>query len=77
MHEIREYILFYEAGRPKKRYLSKQVRRQRSRAYRRKRSQIRQKAKKYRKTAAYRKQQRLYKKKYARGSYRPDKRIYH
>ena len=73
--EIENYL--DEAGRPIKRHLKKSVRRQRSREYKKKRSSIKRKQALYRRTPAYRRQQRLYKKKMKFAAYRPKKRIYH
>ncbi len=79
MNNIREYILLHEAGRPKKKIYSREARRQWRRKHYRGAERIRKlkQMKRYRRKSAYKKQQRLYKRKFGRSSYRPTKRIYH
>ena len=71
---IRTYIL--EAGRPVKKRYKKETRRQRHREYRKERAQILRKLKTYRKTPQYKQYKKIFKRRYARASYRPVKRIY-
>jgi len=76
--DIREYILIQlnETGRPIRKKYKRSVRRKRHQTYKRKRAQIIRRQRMYRKSTAYKQWKRRHKKRVARSSYRPVKRIY-